>query len=208
MIEWLEQRWYSLAKHYLDIDLQDNYWRNIHNQYSARSRHYHNLKHLYHMFQELDSFKDAIEDIHAMEFAIWYHDIIYKSTKSDNEEKSAELAKKELKMSNFDENRIKKIEKLIISTKKHELILKENEDNAYLLDLDLSILGSDWTNYQSYIKNIRKEYKIYPKLIYNPGRKKVLSNFIEREHLFFTTRFRDRFESIARENIQREIDRL
>ena len=106
MIEWLEERWYSLAKHYLDIDLQDNYWRNIHNQYSARSRHYHNLKHLYHMFQELDSFKDAIEDIHAMEFAIWYHDIIYKSTKSDNEEKSAELAKKELKMSNFDEKRL------------------------------------------------------------------------------------------------------
>ena len=46
MIEWLEERWYSLAKHYLDIDLKDNYWRNIHQQYSARSRHYHNLKHL------------------------------------------------------------------------------------------------------------------------------------------------------------------
>jgi len=99
--------------------------------------------------------------------------IIYKPTKKDNEEKSAVLAKNRLKTLKIDENTSVTIQKLIISTKKYELILTKNNDNAYLLDIDLSILGTDWNTYKKYIKNIRKEYAIYPNFMYKKGRKQV-----------------------------------
>jgi predicted metal-dependent HD superfamily phosphohydrolase len=97
---------------------------------------------------------------------------------------------------------------MIVSTQKHELILKQNQDNAHLLDLDLSILGTDWETYQKYIHNIRKEYKIYPDFMYKPGRKKVLKHFLDRETLYFTDDFRNKHEVKARENLKREIKLL
>ena len=88
------------------------------------------------------------------------------------------------------------------------MILTENLDNAYLLDLDLSILGTDWEIYNKYTQNIRKEYKIYPDILYKPGRKKVLKHFLERDSLYFTERFKTKFEKQARNNLIQEIDML
>ncbi|MTE26990.1 hypothetical protein F1003_08645 [Winogradskyella sp. ZXX205] len=160
------------------------------------------------MLSQAEDFKSHIEDYDVLVFAIWYHDIIYKSTKKDNEVKSALFAKKALKSLNFNEKRIENIENLIISTKKHQIILDENDDNAYLLDFDSSILGSDWKTYQNYTQQIRKEYKIYPEFMYKPGRKKVLQHFLERETLYFTEVYQDKFETQARENIIKELKLL
>lgn len=209
MIHWLKQEWEELASKYsVDTSLINDYWNDIKKHYSSKSRYYHNTSHIYNMLTQLNDFENEIVDIEAIKFAIWYHDIIYKSTKKDNEEKSAVFAKKRLKSIDFNEKRAKNVEKLIISTKKHQLILEENNDNMYLLDLDLSILGTPWEIYKVYIDNIRKEYKIYPNFIYNPGRKKVLSHFLERDTLYFTNSFRNRFEQKARQNIKREIELL
>jgi predicted metal-dependent HD superfamily phosphohydrolase len=100
------------------------------------------------------------------------------------------------------------IKNLIISTKSQKVILNENLDNSYLLDIDLSILGSDWSSYQKYILNIRKEYAVYPNFIYKKGRKKVLQNFLDRETLYFTESFQSKFETQARQNILKEIELL
>jgi len=132
----------------------------------------------------------------------------YCDDQKDNEEKSALFAQNCLKFINFDEERLENAQKLIISTKKHEIILDKNEDNAYLLDFDLSILGTDWKIYETYTKQIRKEYKIYPNFIYKPGRKKVLLHFLERETLYFTKAFKNKFENQARKNLQKEIEKL
>lgn len=160
------------------------------------------------MLIQLEEVEMEINDNHALKFAIWYHDVIYKSTKKDNEEKSADFAKNRIKSFNLDERKIKIIENLIISTKKHELILHDNTDNALLLDLDLSILGTDWGTYKEYIQNIRKEYAIYPNFIYKKGRKKVLQHFLERETLFFTEKYKAHFEQQAKENLKKEIELL
>ncbi|BAO75362.1 hypothetical protein [Winogradskyella sp. PG-2] len=209
MISELKSQWLELSSKYFEDELiTEIYCKEIIEQYASKKRYYHNLSHLQNMFKQLDKFESEIIDLDALKFAIWYHDIIYKSTKKDNEEESAILAKKRLKSSYFDEKRIKKVEKLIISTKKHQLILTKNDDNAYLLDLDLSILGTDWNTYKNYIQNIRKEYKIYPKFMYNPGRKKVLNHFLERETLFFTDAFQIKYEKRARENLKKEIKLL
>ncbi len=209
MIDWLKNEWITLASNYSsDKDLIHNYWEDIKSQYSKKSRYYHNLEHIYKMLFQLESIKDEITNLPEIKFAIWYHDIIYKSTKKDNEEKSAAFAKNRLKSFNFSLNSIKKVEELILSTKKHNVILNQNQDNAYLLDLDLSILGSNWETYKNYTQQIRKEYKIYPDFMYKSGRKKVLQHFLERDTLYFTKTYKIQFENKARENIKRELETL
>ena len=208
MKHWLKNYWQDLISDYADISLIDSLWTTIESQYTFKNRHYHNLSHLYNMFLQLEDFKTEIEDFDSLRLAIWYHDIIYKSTTKDNEEQSALFAEKALKDLKHDSFNIENIKNLIISTKKHELILTENLDNAYLLDLDLSILGTDWEIYNKYTQNIRKEYKIYPDILYKPGRKKVLKHFLERDSLYFTERFKTKFEKQARNNLIQEIDML
>jgi len=209
MISDLHEQWFSFSSSFTkDNTLIDSCWLDIKKHYTARSRYYHNLSHIYHMLKHTELIKNNIENIDTFKFAIWYHDIIYKATKKNNEEKSANFAQKRLKSFNLGDSFIQTVEKLIISTKKHELLVTENLDNAYLLDIDLSILGASWDVYELYIKNIRKEYKIYPRFVYNPGRKKVLQHFLERETLYFTNTFKNQYESQARENLKREIKLL
>ena len=209
MINHLHKQWISLTSTFTEDNvLIETYWLELQKHYTSASRHYHDFSHIAHMLAQAETIKHALENLNAFKFAIWYHDIIYKATKKNNEEKSANFAKKRLKSFDFDDIFIKNVEKLIISTKKHEVLNLANLDNAYLLDIDLSILGSDWEVYKVYIKNIRKEYKIYPSFVYNPGRKKVLQHFLERETLYFTELFKTQYESQARKNLKREIELL
>lgn len=209
MINELKKEWFQLiTKFSSDQSLINLLWNEIEEQYTLKIRHYHNLSHIAAMFNHTKTIKSNITNYDTFLLAIWYHDIIYKPTKNNNEEKSALLAEKRLKSLNFDKKRLKTIKNLIISTKKHELILKENNDNSYLLDIDLSILGSDWKTYETYIKNIRKEYAMFPDFIYKKGRKKVLQHFLERKTLYFTEFYKNKFEQQARENLLKEIELL
>lgn len=209
MKSFLKNKWNQLASNYCKDELLiQSYWEEIERQYDSKNRHYHNLTHVSKMLEQAETHKDKIQNYDIVLFSIWYHDIIYKSTKSNNEEKSAELAFKRLSLFSLDEEDLKCIETLILSTKKHQPLISENNDNLFLLDFDLSILVTDWETYRQYISNIRKEYAIYPDFVYNKDRKKVLKHFSERKTLYFTDYYQKHFESQARENLKREIELL
>ena len=209
MIDWLSNQWFDLSSKYTNDDaLISTLWVEIHDHYTSKKRFYHTLSHIHSMLINLHEIKDSIVNFDSVTYAIWYHDIIYNVTKNNNEEQSAKFAKKRLKLFLFDPKQVKKIEKLIISTKIHQIINSENSDNASLLDLDLLILGSGWETYLNYSKNIRKEYAIYPDFIYKKGRKKVLKSFLDREYLYFTNHFRNTHEEQARLNLKRELDSI
>lgn len=189
-----------------DEKLKLDYWQEIEKSYSQKNRKYHNLLHLENMILELENVKDEISDFDALLFSVFYHDIIYKATSKDNEEKSAEIAKKRLEKINFSSEKIPKIYNQILATKSHKK--SDDSDTNFLLDADLAILGKDWKDYENYIHQIRKEYSIYPDFLYNPGRKKVLTHFLEFDEIFKTNHFKEKYEKIARENIKREISIL
>lgn len=187
-----------------DQNLIGDLWSEIEKKYTEKGRHYHNLEHLENMFSELDAVKDEIENFSVLSFSVFYHDVIYDASSKSNEEKSAEFAAVRLKKLNVDSYFIQKISEQIIATKLHHL--SEDSDTNYLLDADLSILGKDSEVYFDYTKKIRKEYSIYPDLLYKPGRKKVLKHFLEQKDIFKTSIFKEKYEDIARKNIQIEID--
>jgi len=209
IIEKAHKRWIDLGNKYSQhlVDLEF-IWAAIRKKHSQKNRYYHNLNHIWAMLRYSEDCRKELQDSDAIDFAIWFHDIVYKSTKKDNEERSANFAKKMLANLSIEQNRIDKIYQLIISTKKHEIIYSSDGDNAYLLDFDLSILGQPWEVYENYIQQIRKEYKIYPDLLYKPGRKKVLKSFLDRERLYFTDQYYHSYEEQARKNLEKEIQIL
>jgi len=195
-----------ISKFSNDENLKANYWQEIEKNYSQKSRKYHNLLHLENMILELEPVKDQILDYETLLFSVFYHDIIYKSTSKDNEEKSAEIAKSRLEKISISNEKTTKIYNQILATKSHQK--SKDSDTNYLLDADLAILGKDWKIYEQYTQQIRKEYSIYPDLLYNPGRKKVLIHLLEFDEIFKTDYFKEKYEKIARENIEREIQLL
>jgi len=194
----------NLISKYSDNEiLKTDYWKEIEQSYSQKSRKYHNLIHLENMILELEEVKDKISNYDSLLFSIFYHDIIYKATSKDNEEKSAEIAKIRLENITISSDKISKIYNQILATKSHKR--SEDSDTNFLLDADLAILGQDWKIYENYIQQIRKEYSIYPDFMYKPGRKKVITHFLEFEEIFKTDYFKKKYEENARENIQREL---
>lgn len=189
-----------------DLSLINALWKEIEIKYAEKSRYYHNLVHLENMFTELDPVKSKISDFSAVSYSIFYHDIIYNASSKSNEEKSALKAKERLTELGLAPHTISLISEQILATKFHQK--SEREDTNYLLDADLSILGKDFEDYLAYTKMIRKEYSIYPDLLYKPGRKKVLKHFLEHDNIFKTDYFKEKYEEQARANITAEINLL
>ncbi|MES2140211.1 MAG: hypothetical protein V4511_10940 [Bacteroidota bacterium] len=186
--------------------LTNELWTEIEKNYSSKKRHYHTLQHLDNLLAQLTEVKGEIQNWETILFTLYYHDIIYNSLKSDNEEQSAELAEKRMKQISVSNDTIELCKKQILATKSH---IKSTDSNTnYFTDPDLSVLGQPWETYSMYYKNVRKEYSIYPDLVYNPGRKKVLNHFLTMDRIFKTDFFYNKFEIQAKQNLQKEIELL
>lgn len=201
----LEELFINTASSY-SKDLSTALWQEIKEYYNHKSRKYHNLTHLENLYKELSFCKELIEDWDTVLFALFYHDIIYKSTRNDNEEQSAELAVQRLKEINYPEDKTEKCRQMILATKSH-LPVSDNDINLFT-DADLSILGYDWSKYAKYYKQVREEYSFYPDILYKPGRKKVLKHFLSMSFIYKTDFFRSKYEENAKENIRKELTKL
>jgi predicted metal-dependent HD superfamily phosphohydrolase len=111
-----------------------------------------------------------------------------------------------MKQISVSKDKIELCKKQILATKSH--IRSTDNDTNYFTDADLSVLGQNWETYLLYYKNVRKEYSIYPALVYNPGRKKVLNHFLSMDRIFKTDFFYNKFETQAKLNLQQEIESL
>lgn len=189
-----------------DSNLINTLWHEIEKRYSEKGRHYHNLLHLENMFTELEAVKNKVSNFTVVSFSIFYHDIVYNATSKSNEEKSALLAETRLAELTLNKDHITAVSAQILATKFHQK--SDDEDTNYLLDADLSILGKNLESYLAYTQMIRKEYSIYPDLLYKPGRKKVLKHFLELNSIFKTDYFKEKYEVRAKENISMEIQLL
>lgn len=193
----------TLIKFNFSEDQINNFWNELDKNYTNRNRHYHNWQHIQQMISLWEVHKLELENPVEVLLAIFYHDVIYKVTRKDNEAKSASMALNHLEnLKNLDSEKIKN---LILATQFH--IAKTN-DEKWLVDFDLHILGGHWEDYRLYAQNVRKEYRIYPDFLYQPGRKKALKHFLEKEFIFQTKEFREKYEENARKNIIKEISEL
>jgi predicted metal-dependent HD superfamily phosphohydrolase len=191
-----------LAGYTSNTSLVNELWTEIEKNYSGKKRHYHNLQHLEHLLAQLQPVQEAIKSWDTVLFTLFYHDIIYLAHRSDNEAKSAALAQQRLQQAGVNDNMISNCTAQILATKAHQA--STDPDTNYFTDADLSILGQPWEVSETYYKNVRKEYAMYPDFLYNPGRKKVLHHFLSMDRIFKTNHFFGLLEAPARANLQRE----
>lgn len=176
-------------------------------QYGAATRHYHNTHHLSDLICLQQQYAPLIVDNDSLIFAIYFHDLVYKASHDDNEERSAAEALQFLKKIGYPEEKQQKVNAFIMATKGHQNPLAD-PDLDYFLDFDLHILGVSPSFYDAYTKQIRREYSIYPSYFYKKGRKRVLQHFLGQTSIYRTAAFREKYEKRARENMERELEGL
>ncbi len=177
-------------------------WVNLLTGYEDPTRAYHNAGHIRDCLEQLDHHSSLADNLLALEFAIWFHDFVYDSKATDNEARSAESAERFLR----DTPIRSKVGELIMATRHAAEVL--SGDSCLIVDIDLSILGRSKPDYDQYAAAIRSEYAWVLDGDYADGRSRVLSGFLNRTWIYSTPPFRDRYETQARLNLQRELDRL
>jgi len=196
--------------------------RTITDYYSEPHRYYHTWDHIEQCLKELERIKNYVDDYASIYLAILFHDIVYDPRRTDNEEKSVEVAKfwmeriSDLMIFNpmFDYI-TEKVCKLIMCTKNHKAgnaSVHIQNDIKYFLDVDLSILGQPKKVFDEYERNIRKEYYFVPDVIYKKERSKILKKLLNPNgnlgNIYFTELFCEKYEDKARENIGRSLEKL
>jgi predicted metal-dependent HD superfamily phosphohydrolase len=184
-----------------EIDL---IFRLIITAYTEPHRHYHNLKHIHHVLNIVEGFRDRLHNPNAVLFAVWFHDFSYDPQASDNEIKSAKFAAEILTDIGESIELVDRVQQLILATQGHQIDAADF-DRCVFLDADLAILGTDLDQYQTYSRSIRSEYSWVSDAAYQVGRIKVLESFLQRDRLYYTDTLFDRLESISRLNMQQEI---
>ncbi|WP_020526786.1 HD domain-containing protein [Flexithrix dorotheae] len=208
MSEILKNYWLEIQHKIFSSEIKsDEVFKIVLKKLLEKNRFYHNQSHIEDMLGKERTIERYLSNPLVFKLSIWFHDIIYNPLKSDNEEKSADLAMELLKESLIPMTDLKLIDQFIMATHKHQLIFP-HPDLPYFLDLDLSILGSPTENYKIYMAQIRKEYRHVPGFLYKKGRKKVLKSFLEKEEIYFSGYFKNLYEEKARENLKFEIQFL
>jgi predicted metal-dependent HD superfamily phosphohydrolase len=174
--------------------------------YREPHRAYHTPQHLEECFTLLLDSWPLCQRPGAVTLALWYHDAIYDTSRHDNEQRSATLAHHELAAAGAPIELCNRVEELVLVTR-HKTTPAE-EDEAILVDIDLSILGASTERFDGYERQIRKEYATLSDADFTTGRIKVLQQFLARPAIFSTRKFRAMFETAARENLNRSLVRL
>jgi len=185
---------------------QKEFYDRLLESYSKPYRAYHNIVHIVHSLREFEQVRDRADNPKAIEMAIWFHDAIYDTHSTDNEEKSAELAKEKLTQARLPQSFIDRVYQLILVTKYQKI--PTEKDFQLLADIDFSVLGrSSHEESEEVGKNIREEYGWVPEDIFRERRVAFLEKLLEREHIYLTDYFRGKYEGEARANIKDEISR-
>lgn len=157
------------------------------------------------MFQKLTQVKNSFPEWNITIVALFYHDLVYNISRKDNEEKSAWRAAEVLQSMGVEPEKIHLCQEMIRATKAH--LPHSAKAINYFTDADLAILGAPHVVYEEYTKNIRKEFGLYPDLLYKPGRKKVVQHFLNMSRIFKTDFFFQELEAQARANLAGELQR-
>jgi len=199
------ERWNGLCDR-LGLPEDIHIYNDLIEAHAEKHRSYHTLDHIAACLKHLDRVKDKVHRPDEIELALWFHDAIYQPFSGTNEEDSADWAVNWLAVHVANTDLIDRVRDYILATKTHDR--PDTTDGQYMLDIDLSILGTAPNTYDQFEVNVRREYKRVPSFIFRTKRKAILSGFLSRDHIYATAYFREQFEDQARMNLWRAISNL
>ncbi len=175
-------------------------------RYQEAGRFYHTLQHL---GECLDLFGEALplaQRPGEVAIALWFHDAIYDTRRSDNEAASGRWAERVVLGAGGSSGVAARVVQLILATRHAEP--PSTGDGELVVDIDLAILGAPEERFAEYESQIHREYGWVPDLVFRPTRARILQGFLERNRIYSTAQFAARFEARARSNLLRALARL
>jgi predicted metal-dependent HD superfamily phosphohydrolase len=176
-------------------------------RYREPHRRYHDLRHLHEVLQTVEDLADEAEDIEAVRWAAWFHDAVYDVQRDDNEQRSAELAERELVALGCDRSMVAEVSRLVRLTATHRPE-PGDANGAVLCDADLRILATDPWRLAEYVVDVRAEYAHVSEDGFRAGRAAVLRSLLSADRLYRTATGHARWEDRARANATAELRRL
>lgn len=171
--------------------------------YAEPHRAYHNVEHIRDCLTQLDLSRDLARRSDEVEAAVWFHDAVYVPDGSNNEDRSARLAQTALLACAVALEVSRRVAELVLATR--HLTIPREVDAQLLCDIDLSILGREPAAFDEFERRIRQEYARVPESIYRASRAEVLAGFLRRRWIYQTEFFRNRYEALARANLERTL---
>jgi predicted metal-dependent HD superfamily phosphohydrolase len=179
--------------------------------YGEGRRAYHTLAHVAEVAKHFDfaRSRSVVHDPSSVFVAILFHDAVYDAKSTDNEARSAVLARTSIEGAQLPVS-ADRVAMLILATASHGSIdPREDSDLALFLDCDMAILGADETAYDAYERGVAYEYaEAYPADLFRVGRAQFLVKLVERPRLFVTDLFHETYDEKARKNLRRAIATL
>lgn len=203
MLSQIEQMWYVLWFRTGAKGDSRKVYNDLVERYSEPHRSYHILDHIKQCLMEFGQIFHLARDSNAVEWAIWYHDAIYDPKAKDNEERSADLSAKVIRMALLPEDFEESVFNLIIASKHFDN--PKEPDAKLFVDIDLSILGQDWEKFAEYERQIKKEYDWMSEDAFIKGRSEILKRFLSRSSIYSTPFFMEKYEIKARENLRKSL---
>ena len=184
-------------------------------QHREPHRRYHTSLHVMWVLRHLTELAAAEPqqlDLAALQLAAFYHDVVYDPRATDNEARSADIARRAAGDLGWPQDRGELVHRLVLATA-HQHSPGSSPDGvdpheAVLLDADLAILGAPPNEYQAYVHGVRAEYHHVADDAWRTGRAAVLREFLARPQLFLTATMRATRESRARANLTAELATL
>lgn len=200
------ERWLKTWQLVTSTSPAPDWWDELVYLYDDKTRAYHNSRHIADCLDQFDLVRERFQAPDLVEIAIWVHDIIYDSQRSDNEIQSVAWVRNKLVQSGVASTDLEVIEGLILATQ--HATVPTGRDAALLVDIDLSILGRPPEQFEMYNEAIRREYAWVSELAYCTGRMAVLQRFLDRPAIYCTDEFQQRFELAARKNLKQAVRML
>jgi predicted metal-dependent HD superfamily phosphohydrolase len=174
--------------------------------WSSWGRRYHTRGHLEACLGEFDQARDLALNASEVELALWLHDVVYRTWRSDNEARSATLAVEIMSHGGASSAAVHRVVTSILATRHQGR--EPNGDAALVADIDLSILGQPEETYLEFEQNVRREYWWMPRRRYVAARCAKLESFLKRTSIYRYPEFQRRYETAARVNLALAITRL
>jgi predicted metal-dependent HD superfamily phosphohydrolase len=195
--------WTELGAHTIDGGVMNQ----LVAAYSQQHRHYHTLQHLRECLAHFDAAASLARRPAEVELALWFHDAVYDPQRHDNEERSADWARRAVLAAGCGEEVAQRVAHLVLATKAH-VAADADPDTQVLLDIDLAILAAAPARFAEYERQVRAEYAHVPEGAFGAGRARVLAGFLARERLYATDAFHAALEQRARGNLAASLARL
>jgi len=164
---------------------------------------YHKWLHVVDCMNELYEVKNLLNNPDAVECALLFHDVVYVPGEANNEEESAKYAEKTFTQRWLPKDFIETVKKLILVTKPGSTT--KSNDEKYIKDIDMSILGKDSRIYTQYTKDVRREYYRFSDVQFKKWREDFLHWIASKKNVYHTEYFHDKYQKQVEKNVLQEI---